>query len=300
MDEERFRTILNTLYFQRKKDGIKNDFGKTLILGGSLPYPNAPLIAASSSLLSGNGFTALGVPEKIYPIVASRAEETIIYEPSLAPEYLVYTKENLTRMFSSYPAILFGNGIKDDESNLLLLKEILSSYHGNLILDATGLTLYGKLTEEERKKHASAFLLLTPHLGEARRLFSLTQGSRNPKDYEEIAEDFAKRYNVHILLKSVSSLYVTPEGKSFESSYEPTPSLGRAGSGDGLAGYIAGLFAYAAKLFTPDEIVLFADQFLHSLAHFAETKQGAGSLDIRSVESYFVPFLLSYKKESVR
>ena len=295
MEKEEFEKILKVVYFQRKKDAIKNDFGKTLIYGGSRPYPNAPLISAAASSYTGVGFTALGIPLCIYPSLTSRAEETMIYEPSLSEEDLVYTDKELERMFSSYTSILFGNGLKDDENNLLLLKKILKGFKGNLIIDATGLSLYSKVEEDIRLKASPSYLLLTPHLGEASRLLSLDFHSRNPEDYLNKAKDFTSRYHVNILLKSVSSLFVTTDGKSYKSSYDPTPSLGKAGSGDGLAGYIAGLLANKDLSISPDELVIFADHFIHALAAYAETKESPAILDITRILPYLNSFVLSYR-----
>ena len=50
----------------RKQDGHKGDFGKLLVLGGSVGYTGAPYLAASAAEHSGCGLTYLGVPESIW------------------------------------------------------------------------------------------------------------------------------------------------------------------------------------------------------------------------------------------
>lgn len=289
MDENLFQNMVKTLYLERKKDGIKSDFGKSLLIGGSRKYPNAILISASYSALSGNGYTALSVPNDIYPIVASRAPLTSIYELSVLEEDdIAYDAEDIDRILSTYTSILIGNGLKQSEANLRLLKLLLSSYQGNLIIDATGLNLLAEVPAKTLKSAKPKNLLLTPHLGEAKRLLKLDFSSRNPEDYLPAAKEYAQKFNANLLLKSVSSLLVTPEGEMYPSSYKPTPALGKAGSGDGLAGYIAGLAAYADNIYPFTDVVLFADEMIHRAAALSAEKNSSGLADILTAKEEIV------------
>ena len=69
------RAYAKTLLPPRKEDGHKGDFGKLLVLGGSVGYTGAPYLAASAAVHSGCGLVYLGVPEKIYPIIAAKVRE---------------------------------------------------------------------------------------------------------------------------------------------------------------------------------------------------------------------------------
>ena len=51
---------------RRKTDGHKGDFGKLLVIGGSVGYTGAPYLAASAAVRSGCGLVFLGVPEAIW------------------------------------------------------------------------------------------------------------------------------------------------------------------------------------------------------------------------------------------
>ena len=54
----------------RKPDGHKGDFGKVLVVGGSVGYTGAPYLTASAAVRSGCGLVYLGVPESIWPVEA--------------------------------------------------------------------------------------------------------------------------------------------------------------------------------------------------------------------------------------
>ena len=56
----------------RKQDGHKGDFGKLLVIGGSVGYTGAPYLAASAAEHSGCGLVYLGVPESIWAIEAAK------------------------------------------------------------------------------------------------------------------------------------------------------------------------------------------------------------------------------------
>ena len=82
MDKALFDSMIRDIYQNRKPDGIKSDFGKVLIIGGSKPYPLSVCIADKFASLSGVGYVSLAVDKSIYQIVASRVSLTSIFEIS--------------------------------------------------------------------------------------------------------------------------------------------------------------------------------------------------------------------------
>ena len=66
------RAYAKTLLPPRKEDGHKGDFGKLLVLGGSVGYTGAPYLAASAAVHSGCGLVYLGVPESIWAVEAQK------------------------------------------------------------------------------------------------------------------------------------------------------------------------------------------------------------------------------------
>ncbi len=279
--------IIRDLYWDRSPKGLKSDFGKALLIGGSLAYPGSIAISSLFAALSGDGYNALAVPRSVYPIIASRAPLSAIYENLLDEDDSFLVKENiplLERCLRSYSSILFGNGVKDSQENYAFLSYLIARDEGILVIDATGLALLAKYgVEILKKKQKKSVILLTPHLREASKLLGQDLKTKDPEAYQTSGTAFAQKYGVYLLLKSYRSLLIDPSGKAFASEYGPTPSLGKAGSGDGLVGYLTGLLTYGTTKESVSDLILFADTLVHEGARQAEIEQSPGWASILSV-----------------
>lgn len=266
MNQSECRKCIGTLYWNRDGNSIKSDYGKSLLIGGSSSYPNAVAIASLFASQSGNGYTAISVPDNIRPIVFSRISPLQI-SGSIRFDGDSISKEESGESISDYDSVLFGNGMNPSEGNLRFLSLLLAHAKRNVILDAGALRMLsncGSSVLKNRRKEIN--ILLTPHLGEAKVLFGLSLSSRNPMDYLEAARMYAEKYQVNVLLKSSKSLLVLSDGSYFPSEYPMTPILAKAGSGDALAGYLSGLLAYADKKIGYEKVILFADDIIHAAA----------------------------------
>lgn len=286
MDTSRLLDILEQLYVDREPKSIKSDYGKTLLIGGSRLYPHAVTIAAQFAEISGVAFVSFAVPNTIYSIVGVRCSLTDIFEDLANRDdcfLLEETKEHLDHILTTYSSILIGNGMKCCFENYQFLSYLIEHYSGNLIIDATGIRLLSDFgIQALEKKNKNSKILLTPHLGEAKKLLNSSLSTRDPMYYVPDAVTFCKRYSVSLLLKSFSSVLITEEGNIFSSQYEPTPTLAKAGSGDGLSGYLAGILAYGRKYLPYTDLILFGDLLIHNAAKMAGDKYSSGYTSILS------------------
>lgn len=288
-----FQDMINTLYLHRDKHSIKNDFGKVLLLGGCKKYPNSILISSSFASLAGVGYTSLGLPSTIYQSASSRCELTAIFEPcDKEGDYLYYNEKHLEEIIKNYSSILFGNGILDCKENEELLTYLLKNYQGNIVIDATGLNIFKRIN----LLSFSPNIVLTPHIGEVKRLLDINTHSRDPRDFLTYAKAYCKNNRVLMLLKSDQSVLVNDNGEEFSNSYPQTPSLSKAGSGDGLAGYIAGLLSYATKWYKKEDIILFADKMIHEAAYLSQEEESEGIANILSARNKIVQVIKTDKK----
>lgn len=85
--------------------------------------------------------------------------------------------------------------------------------------------------------------ILTPHGGEFKKMFP-NLNSKNPADVMESA----KRSSAIIISKNDTTLIAHPDGRSVEHDH-PNPALARGGTGDVLAGLVAGLRAQGMPCF---------------------------------------------------
>ncbi|MBO4540676.1 MAG: NAD(P)H-hydrate dehydratase [Bacilli bacterium] len=267
MERKRFEELLNLVYFSRREDGQKGDFGRLLLIGGSRQYPNALLLTGKGAICAGVGYLSFHASEEVRSLTKRRAPLSAIYLDEVSIEAI-----------APYDAIVFGNGLEENEKNKEILAFLLEnlSPHQTLFLDATGIRLFRK----SKKKH-SCRLVLTPHLGEASFLLEEDGISRNPEDHLPKAVPFAKENDLFLLLKGYRSLLITPQGEVLEGNQVPTPSLAKAGTGDVLAGFLGGLSAFLLKsgvLF--EEVILLADELLHECFLEAEKTESQGLLSI--------------------
>lgn len=281
MTQALFNEMENEIYLHRDPQKNKADFGRALLIGSSHAYPLAVLIAERAASKVGNGYLALSVPDEVYPIAASRCSLTTIFEPIENHHESFIPSEGIFERLDRYDAILFGNGIASTKENYEFLCELIRNYRKRLVLDATALSLLAAFgCEILLKKAETSEILLTPHLGEARRLFKSNIQSRNPKEYLSPALAFCQKYHIHMLLKSYQSYYVD-EKEATLSPVLSSPSLAKAGSGDGLAGYLAGVLAFPLKK-ELKERVLFADRMIHLAAKTSEQEKTVGGANIIS------------------
>lgn len=293
-DARDFAEKLLGLLSQRDPHSHKGDYGKCYVLGGSRKYVGAPMIATRFALLGGPGYVTLSVPSSIEEASRVLVPFEVCHIPSLPSG-----KEGddlLPEEFPEGDSLLFGNGMADSPGNRRLLGKILSKFPGNVLIDGTGIRMIAAEPSllEERKE--GGHVLLLPHPGEASALF----GHLSPEkvDWDVLAaeaEDFSDAYGVDILLKGSSSLFLgkddEEDGVEIESVYEPVPSLARAGSGDALAGFLAGLLAHMDKSMDFGELVMGADHLFHEAARSLAGKVGQTGLNLDLLEEEMRRFL---------
>ena len=155
---------------KRDENAHKGNFGRILLLCGSLGYTGAAYFAAMGALRTGAGLVYLGVPESIYAIEAGKLNEPVIFplpdqggrlDKSAIPEIL----ERLPRM----DAVLIGPGLGLGTGPEAVLTAVLTHAACPVVIDADGITLLVRHMDILRGRMAPT--VLTPHDGEFARLF---------------------------------------------------------------------------------------------------------------------------------
>lgn len=227
-------------------DSHKGKNGRTLLIGSSHDYPTSLVLAAEGAVSSGVGYVSLLPLEDSYEIVAARSPLQCIYKMDT----------------EKADSVLFGNGVKDDEENAQRLSELLSSLKEEvtLIIDATGIAIFKKLKDKSHRCR----VLLTPHIGEASHLLGFEKVPSEIETLLEKGKKFSITHKANLLLKGVKSHLIDEEGGIRPSFYGPTASLAKAGSGDVLAGFLAGLLArFHGKGIPLIDLVSFGDWLFH-------------------------------------
>lgn len=220
---------------RRRRDAHKGDFGKLFILAGGVGYTGAPALAAAAAVRCGAGLVTLAVPEEIYPIVAVKCNEAMVWPwPNRYEEILEKARK--------CDAVLIGPGLGQSERAERLVLDLLRDLSCPVILDADGLNILSKHMDVLDKREA--LTILTPHDGEFARL---SGGDLPIVDRLSAARDFAMQHNCVLVLKGHRTITAAWSGKCV---INPTgnPGMARGGSGDALAGLMAGLLVQGKSL----------------------------------------------------
>lgn len=218
---------------ERKPWSHKGDYGKILLLCGSRGFTGAAELAAKGALRCGAGLVYLAVPESIYTVMAVKMTEAIVLP--MPDERGMLCSEALPEILKLLPkmdAVLVGPGLGQSEGTLDVVRCVLESFEGPVILDADGINVISRHTDILRGRQAPT--VLTPHDGEFRRL-----GGVITEDRTASAQALANELGCTVLLKGYRT--VITDGKVCYQNTTGNPGMAVGGSGDLLAGIITSL-----------------------------------------------------------
>lgn len=211
--------------------------GSLLLVAGSAAYAGAAVLAGLGSRASGVGMVTMAVPAELKGVIHSVLPEVLVYAWEGIPALpQVADRDSGTKSLKPFQAVAVGPGL--GETRLPLLELLLRDWAGiPWVIDADGLNALAEMgVERLREKGIQA--ILTPHLGEFRRLFP----GIPLQDRLEAAQRAAAQSGAVVVLKGARTVIASPTGECWVNP-ESTPALARGGSGDVLTGLIGGLVA---------------------------------------------------------
>lgn len=230
----------------RKQVSHKGTFGRVLNIAGSDYMPGAAYLSSISALKIGCGYVFLCSTERAINAVASQSQN-IVFCPF----------EDLKQQIHNADVVLIGCGISTNEQARMNLFTTLDNIGDKpILIDADGINLISEIPNIKIPTN----LILTPHPKEAARLLKLDV-SEILSDMEHYAKEISKKYNCVTVLKSHNTVVCS---KNFEIYINNTgnSALAKAGSGDVLAGIIAGLLAQKMDLYEAAKLGV----YLHGLS----------------------------------
>ncbi|MFW5894022.1 MAG: NAD(P)H-hydrate dehydratase, partial [Verrucomicrobiota bacterium] len=237
-----FRQDVTPLLPRRPRGGHKRTFGDLLVVGGSVPYAGAPMLAGAGALRQGTGLVQVAMPAAAATIAPRRFASLIVHPvgPASGRYFTAACVEDVVRLTQRAAALVFGCGVGKPREAAPILRALLQT-RIPLLIDADGLRALAHLGADCAKRAAAN--ILTPHPGEMRALlegFEMTELLSASR--EEQAMQLARRIGAIVVLKGAGTVIASPTAGACVNS-SGTTALATAGTGDVLAGVIGGLLA---------------------------------------------------------
>ena len=226
----------------RESDSNKGDYGYVGIMGGCIEYSGAVKLANLSccALKSGAGVVRLIIPKTIATSVAPYLLEQTIFTIDDEDSKMKFNQKQIEDSLNKIKALAIGMGWNKSAQYEKILEYILFNYEIPVVIDADGLNTLANMNLEILNK-TECKIILTPHLKEFERLGKISlEGIKN--NSINIAKEFAKKYNVILLLKGPTT--IVTDGKIVYLVKKGCPGMATAGSGDVLSGILVGLLGY--------------------------------------------------------
>ncbi|MBN1788160.1 MAG: NAD(P)H-hydrate dehydratase [Sedimentisphaerales bacterium] len=265
----------------RRADAHKGDFGKVLVVAGSIGFSGAAAIAAKSALRSGSGLVRLAVPQSILPVVAAiePCYTTIPLAQDSSGKISKKAIDTILQALENNDCLAFGPGIGVSGGVKTVLENLLRLENVRIVIDADGLNNLAMLPNWP--DICKANLVLTPHPGEMKRLWAGLLRQPMPEDRETIAAEFSKAAKAIIVLKGQGTV-VTDADRIYMNT-TGNPGMATAGAGDVLTGIITALCGQGLDNF--DASVL--GVYIHGLAaDLAVEDKGQVSLIATDIMDY--------------
>ncbi|MFC1921093.1 NAD(P)H-hydrate dehydratase [Chloroflexota bacterium] len=273
----------------------KGTFGRVLVVAGSVNYTGAAYLACSGAIRAGAGLVTLATPASLQPVLAAKLiEATWLPLPESEPGFIFPQAAEIIRAeIDNYNVLLIGCGLGQNEAviefvNFLLLEG--KAALPQLVIDADALNILAKTPGWWRQLKDNA--VLTPHPGEMARLAEISI-DKVQADRAGVAGKAAREWGKTVVLKGACTVIASPDGQT-EISPVANPGLASAGTGDVLAGVIAGL---AAQGLSPAEAAV-CGVYLHGQAGEIVREQMGDTGMIASDLLPVLPLAVKHLKEN--
>ena len=273
LTRERMREIVPS----RAAESHKGDFGRVLVIAGSVGRTGAAHLAAIGALRSGAGLVTIATPRSCLPVLAA-----------MAPEYMTEGLDETAAGTIDYSAIdrvldlhadviAVGPGLGQAPGTSAFVQALLERAGVPLVLDADALNAF--TGEPERLLGRDGVdVIITPHPGEMARLLDTTievvQGNRLAH-----ARAFAAGHKVHVVLKGHRTIIAGPDGRTFV-NLTGNAGMATGGSGDLLTGMVAAWFAQLLDAEAASKLAVYLHGTAGDLAEADEGEVGLIASDI--------------------
>jgi len=268
----------------------KYSAGTVFILSGSPGMTGAAIMAAQSASIAGSGLVTVGIPEKLHTVLETKLTEELTI-PLPCTDTSVISAAALAKIYEKIDwcsAFLIGPGLGREDQTLSIMKssiEYALKKDKPMVIDADALFYLSKHPELFDKLREN--VVLTPHHGEFIRLSKNSKHEMQAQPWLALHK-FLENLNCIVNLKGAPSIVGSSDRGLFINS-TGNESLAKGGSGDVLAGLIAG---FLGRGISADNAAIFGNYF-----HGQAADEAVQDMTITSLQP---TDLLGYLKRIIR
>ena len=269
-------SLIQQILPPRLSSSRKGDNGIILVIGGSGTYHGAPLLSSLSALRSGVDLVYTAIPKSNVAAIRSFSPNIIVL-PFPHDQLTLGSARSVLKILPKKPQVIaMGMGMKTDPDSLIhIIKEFIKN-GSKLVLDASA------LIPEVLDSISGTNTIITPHLGEYKRMFQERQNhdktstARSTRDMSEEQAlnvySVAKKYGIIIILKGYYNVVcdgrnTLGQQKRIAVVKRTTPAMTVGGCGDVLSGVVAGLFSKISDGFYASITAVYLTGMAGNLAH---------------------------------
>ncbi len=253
------KALVKSFFVPRNSQAHKGNFGHLFIVAGSIGKTGAAALASNAAMACGTGLVTLGIPESLNSVMEPQVVEPMTFPLSEGEKgFLSENSFNqIVELSKGKTAIAIGPGIGTKESTEKLVKRLITAIDIPMILDADALNVIAGDIDILKEKKAS--VILTPHPGEMARLMHCSTAEIQANRLE-IAQNFAMKFDVILVLKGAGTITAMPDGRAFICT-KGNSGMASGGMGDALTGIISG---FTAQGFSSENAAI-AGPYIHGL-----------------------------------
>jgi len=282
---------LSFLPLPRSVTSYKYQQGHLLLICGSQTYTGAAILAALGARASGVGMLSIAVPESLKTEMIGRLPEALIFGCPENKEGAIASLPFSANDLSQFDTVACGPGLTTHAESVIT--KVLQS-PCPLILDADGLNILSQRDVIEVLSDRDAPTVLTPHLGEFKRLFPDITEVEDRLNAVQIA---AQKSQATILLKGARTAIANARGLTWLIA-QSTPALARGGSGDVLTGLTAGLAAQTKDFDNLFDTVATAAWWHAQAAIKAAQERSELGVDATTLAEYLTPTISQFLRDA--
>ncbi|NDI36082.1 NAD(P)H-hydrate dehydratase [Chengkuizengella sediminis] len=227
----------------RESNTHKGTYGHALVVAGTLQMSGAGLLCSKSALRAGCGLVTWSLPRTIANQMLGILPEVMLVpvEDKKSGEWNVQSAEDIIQLSENKQALVIGPGLGRFKEDDLWLRKLWERIECPLVMDADALNIISDAEHFEKWDRKDTPVIFTPHPGEMARLLNCTINEVQ-ENRIQIAREYAIKHKIVVVIKGAHTVVATANGDVYINNTGNT-GMATGGSGDVLAGMIAGLLA---------------------------------------------------------